>query len=173
MLVIAEQRNIRRDQTCYVINELLIQKTDMSVKLVANILQESLSLQVTNVFKKKDEMEQEQLAEETGPLAKRRRQITKSIQSKAVVERELNSGVELTKKDTLKQFDESEKETQDNKKNINESKQTITEHATNEKMLARVDEADSFSSFGSMADRHWKHGCRNPGRMGGYIPPII
>ena len=31
----------------------------MSVKLVANILQNSLSLQITNVFLKKDEMEQE------------------------------------------------------------------------------------------------------------------
>ena len=53
MLVIAAQRNIRIDQTCYVINELLIQEIDMSVKLVANILQESSVLQVTNVFKKR------------------------------------------------------------------------------------------------------------------------
>ena len=50
MLVIAVQRNIRIDLTYYVINELLIQETDMSVKLVANILQERFSLQVTNVF---------------------------------------------------------------------------------------------------------------------------
>ena len=49
MRVIAEQRHIRRDQPCYVINESLIQETDMSVKLVAK----SLSLQVTNVFKKR------------------------------------------------------------------------------------------------------------------------
>ena len=105
---------------------------------------------------KKDEIEQEQLAEETRSLPKRRRQIVESIQSKAVVEKKLNSGVELTKKDTLKQFDESEKEAQVDKKNLNESKQTIKEHASNEKMLARVDEADSFQSFGSMADHHWK-----------------
>ena len=105
---------------------------------------------------KKDEMEQEQLAEETGPLPKRSRQITESIQSKAVVEQKLNSGVELTKEDTLKQFEESEKEAQVFKENLNEFKQTIKEHATNEKMLARVDEADSFQSFESIADRHWK-----------------
>ena len=37
---------------CYVINELLMQETDMSVKLVANILQESSVLQVTNVLQK-------------------------------------------------------------------------------------------------------------------------
>ena len=72
------------------------------------------------------------------------------------MEQELNSGVELTKEDTLKQFDESEKDAQVNKKNLYEFKQTIKEHATNEKMLASVDEADSFQSFGSMADRHWK-----------------
>ena len=63
MLVIAAQKNIRKDQTCYVVNELLIQETDMSVKLVANILQESSSLQVTNVLQKKDQMEQKQLKE--------------------------------------------------------------------------------------------------------------
>ena len=53
MLVIAEQRNIRIDHTYCVINEWLIQETDMSVELVANILQESLSLQVTNMFQKR------------------------------------------------------------------------------------------------------------------------
>ena len=53
MLVIAAQRNIRKDQTCYVVNESLIQETDMSVKLVANILQESSVLQVTNVLQKR------------------------------------------------------------------------------------------------------------------------
>ena len=53
MLVIAVRRNIRIDLTYYVINELLIQETDMSVKLVAKILQESLDLQVTNVFQKR------------------------------------------------------------------------------------------------------------------------
>ena len=53
MLVIAAQRNIRIDQTCYVINESLIQETDMSVKLVANILLESSNLQVTNVLQKR------------------------------------------------------------------------------------------------------------------------
>ena len=53
MLVIAAQRNIRKDQTCYVVNESLIQETDMSVKLVANILQESSSLQVTNMLQKR------------------------------------------------------------------------------------------------------------------------
>ena len=53
MLIIAAQRNIRKDQTCYVVNESLIQETDMSVKLVANILQESSVLQVTNVLQKK------------------------------------------------------------------------------------------------------------------------
>ena len=53
MLVIAALRNIPIDQTCYVINASLIQETDMSVKLKANILQESSSLQVTNVLQKK------------------------------------------------------------------------------------------------------------------------
>ena len=52
MLVIAAQRNIRKDQTCYVVNESLIQETDISVKLVENILEESSSLQVTNVLQK-------------------------------------------------------------------------------------------------------------------------
>ena len=50
MLVIAAQRNVQKDQTCDVVNESLIQETDMSVKLVANILQESSSLKVTNVL---------------------------------------------------------------------------------------------------------------------------
>ena len=53
MLVIAAQRHIRKDQTCYVVNESLIKETDMSVKLVANILQESSGLQVTNVLQKR------------------------------------------------------------------------------------------------------------------------
>ena len=53
MLVIAVQRNIRIDQTCNAINESLIQETDMYVKLVVNILQESSSLQVTNVVQKR------------------------------------------------------------------------------------------------------------------------
>ena len=53
MLVIAAQRNIRKDQNCYVVNESLIQEIDMSVKLVVNILQESSSLQVTNVLQKR------------------------------------------------------------------------------------------------------------------------
>ena len=44
-------------------------------------------------------MEQEQLEEETGPLPKQRRLLTKSIQSKAVAEREIDSGLELTKED--------------------------------------------------------------------------
>ena len=35
-------------------------------------------------------------------------------------------------------------------------KQTIKEHATDKEMLARDDEADTFHSFGSMADHHWK-----------------
>ena len=55
MLVIAAQRNIRKDQTCCVVNELLIQETDMSVKLVENILQESSVLQVTNAVQKRVE----------------------------------------------------------------------------------------------------------------------
>ena len=50
MLVIDVQRNIRIDLTYDVINELLNKETDMSVKLVANILQERLSLLVTNVL---------------------------------------------------------------------------------------------------------------------------
>ena len=50
MLVIAAQRNIQKDQTCYVVIESLIQETDKSVKLVANILQESSVLQVANVL---------------------------------------------------------------------------------------------------------------------------
>ena len=54
MLVIAAQRKTRKDQTCYVVNESLIQEThNMSVKLVANILQESSVLQVTNVLQKR------------------------------------------------------------------------------------------------------------------------
>ena len=53
MLVIAAQRNIRKDQTCYVVHESLIQKTDMSVKLVANILQETSVLNVTNILQKR------------------------------------------------------------------------------------------------------------------------
>ena len=53
MLVIAAQRNVRKDQTCYVVHELLIQETDMSVEFVANILQESSVLQVTNVLQKR------------------------------------------------------------------------------------------------------------------------
>ena len=48
---------------------------------------------------------------ETEPLPKQRRQITEFIQSKAVVEREIDSGLELTKEDTLKQFEDSENET--------------------------------------------------------------
>ena len=48
----------------------------MSVKLVANISQESSSLQVTNVLQKKDQMGQKQLKEEeTEPLLEQRRQI--------------------------------------------------------------------------------------------------
>ena len=51
--IIAAQRNIRKDQTCYVVIESLIQEADMPAKLVANILQESSVLQVTNVLQKR------------------------------------------------------------------------------------------------------------------------
>ena len=64
--------------------------------------------------------------------------------------------MELTKEDTLKQFEDSENETQANKRNLNEFKRTTKEHATDEEMLARNDKADSFQSFGSMADHRWK-----------------
>ena len=52
MLEIAAQRNIQIHQTCYVITESLIQETDMSVKLVAKILQESSSLQSQMFYKR-------------------------------------------------------------------------------------------------------------------------
>ena len=39
---------------------------------------------------------------------------------------------------------------------MNEFKRTSKEHATDEETLARDDEADSFQSFGSMADHRWK-----------------
>ena len=58
----------------------------------------------------------------------------------------------MTKEDALKQFEESEKVAQAGKK----FKQAIKEHATDEEMLARDDEADTFHSFESMTDRHWK-----------------
>ena len=54
-------------------------------------------------------MEQEQLEEETGPLPKQRRKTTVTSQSKAVEEGEINCGLETTKEDTLKQFEELEK----------------------------------------------------------------
>ena len=101
---------------------------------------------------KKNEMEQEQLAEETGPPPKQRRKTTVTSQSKAVEERETNCGLEMTKEDALKQFEESENDVQAGKK----FKQAIKEHATDEEMLARDDEADTFHSFESMTDRHWK-----------------
>ena len=68
------------------------------------------------------------------------------------MEREINSGLELTKEDTLKQFEDSEKDAQAGKK----FKQFIKELAAYEEMLARNDEVDSFQSFGSMADHRWK-----------------
>ena len=39
---------------------------------------------------------------------------------------------------------------------MNEFKRTSKEHATDEKMLARDDEVDSFQSYGSMTDHRWK-----------------
>ena len=72
-LVITAQRNIRKDQTCYVVNESLIQETDMSVKLVANILQESSKLTSHKCVTKMGQMEQKQLKKETEPLPKQRR----------------------------------------------------------------------------------------------------
>ena len=92
---------------------------------------------------KKDAMEQEQLEEETGPPPKQRRKTTVTSQSKAVEEGEINCGLEMTKEDTLKQFEELEKDAQVNKK----FKQTIKEHATDKEMLARDDEADTFHSL--------------------------
>ena len=50
-------------------------------------------------------MEQEQLEEKTGPLPQQKRLLTESIiQSKAVVEREIDSGLELTKKHRNNKF---------------------------------------------------------------------
>ena len=86
MHVIAAQRNIQIDRTCYVINEPLIQKQDMSVKLVANISQKNFKLTRRKCVTKKNQMEQKQLEEETEPLPKQRRQITESIRLKAAVE---------------------------------------------------------------------------------------
>ena len=60
------------------------------------------------------------------------------------MEQEIDNGLELTKEDTLKQFEDSENETPAKKKSLNEFKRTSTEHATDEKMLARDDEVDSF-----------------------------
>ena len=101
-------------------------------------------------------MKQETLGEKTGPLPKQRRKTTVTNQSKAVEEREIYSDLELTNKDTSKQFEESEKVTLANKNNLNHFKQTVKEHATDEKMLAKDDEADAFQSFGSTPDRYWK-----------------
>ena len=101
---------------------------------------------------KKDAMEQEQLDEETRPPPKQRRKTTVTGQSKAVEERKINCGLEMTKEDALKQFEESEKDAQADKK----FKQTIKEHAADEEMLARDNEADTFHSFESIPDRHWK-----------------
>ena len=56
-------------------------------------------------------MEQKQLKEEMEPLPNKEDKHTESIQSKAVVEREIDSGLELTKEDTLKQFEDSENKT--------------------------------------------------------------
>ena len=67
------------------------------------------------------------------------------------MEREIDSGLELTKKDTLKQFEDSENETPANVKSLNKFKRTSKKHATDEEMLARDDEVDSFQSFGSVA----------------------
>ena len=53
MRVIAAQRNIRIDQTSHNTSESLIQETDMFVKLVTSLLQKSLSLQITNVLRKR------------------------------------------------------------------------------------------------------------------------
>ena len=52
MLVIAAQTNIRKEQTCYVVNEPLIQETDMFVKLVANILQKVQAYKSQICYKK-------------------------------------------------------------------------------------------------------------------------
>ena len=98
-------------------------------------------------------MEQKQLEEETGPPPKQRRKTTVTSQSKARGRGGRNKlWVGDDKEDTLKQFEKLEKDAQGNKK----FKQTIKEHATDEEMLARDDEADTFHSFGSMADHHWK-----------------
>ena len=47
----------------------------MSVQLMANISQESSSLQVTNVLQKRIKWDKKQLKEETEALLKQRRQI--------------------------------------------------------------------------------------------------
>ena len=111
MLVIAVQRNIRIDQKLLHHKRIAHSGSRYVCETCGKHFTRNFKLTRHKCVLKKDEMEQEQLKEETGPLPKRRRQITESIQSKAVVERELNSGLELTKEDTLKQFDESENET--------------------------------------------------------------
>ena len=68
------------------------------------------------------------------------------------MKREIDSGLELTKEDTLKQFEESEKDALAGKK----FKKFIKELDAYEEMLARDDDVDSFHSFGSMADHRWK-----------------
>ena len=79
MLVIAAQRNIRKDQTCYVVNESLIQKTDMSVKLVANILQESSVLQVTNVLQKRVKLNKNSYKRRNGTASKTKKTNTQNL----------------------------------------------------------------------------------------------
>ena len=96
----AAQRNTRKDQTCYVVNESLIQETDMSVKLVANVLQESSSLQVTNVLQKRVKWNKNSSKKKRNRFQNNEDKYTKAIQSKAVVEREIDSGLKLTKEDT-------------------------------------------------------------------------
>ena len=98
-------------------------------------------------------MEQKQLKKKKrNRFQKKEDKYTESIPSKAVEKGEIDSGLELTKEDTLKQFEDSEKDAQVNKK----LKQTIKEHATDEETLTRDDEADFFQSFGSMADHRRK-----------------
>ena len=57
-------------------------------------------------------MEQKQLKKKRNRFQNKKDKYTESIQSKAAVEREIDSGLELTKEDTLKQFEDSENETQ-------------------------------------------------------------
>ena len=98
MLVIAAQRNIRERSNLLRRKRIAHSGNRYVSETCGKHFTRKFKLTSHKYVTKKGQMEQKELKKETEPLQNKEDKYTESIQSKAVVEREIDSGLELTKR---------------------------------------------------------------------------